>query len=94
MSDRNNRPERQRLSGGAGTERGRGGRGNRGRGRCGEFMGAGGDCICSRCGERIPHNAGFPCMKERCPNCGAAMVREGSPHYRELESRRATLVKD
>lgn len=62
--------------------------GGRGRG-CVERMGGGGSCLCPKCGLRVPHAAGRPCLQERCPECGAAMVREGSPHHREIESRRA-----
>lgn len=76
---------------GGGAGRGRGGRGNRGRGGCGGFMGAGGACVCPKCGQRVPHNAGIPCIKERCPDCGVALVREGSPHHQEIQSRRAAL---
>jgi hypothetical protein len=45
-------------------------------------MGRGGACICVRCGRRAPHDAGRPCRDERCPECGAAMLREGSDHHR------------
>lgn len=76
------------IGSGGGTGRGRGGRGNRGRGSCGSFMGAGGACICTRCGQRMPHSTGVPCLEERCPSCGAAMVREGSPHHLEILARR------
>jgi hypothetical protein len=45
-------------------------------------MGKGGACICLRCGRRVPHTAGKPCREERCPDCGAAMLRENSDHHR------------
>ena len=45
-------------------------------------MGAGGSCICPKCGEEIPHRSGIPCQEERCPECGAKMLREGSEHHR------------
>lgn len=45
-------------------------------------MGAGGFCVCISCGFRKPHERGVPCMKEKCPNCGKALMREGSEHYR------------
>jgi hypothetical protein len=67
-----------------------------GRGACGatgERLGAGGFCICAKCGERVPHSAGVPCIDERCPKCGVAMVRENSPHHREIESRRSPAAK-
>jgi len=76
---------------GAGAGRGRGGRGRGSHGGCGGFLGAGGACICPKCGQRVPHDAGVPCLQERCPNCGVAMVREGSPHHQEIEKRRADL---
>jgi predicted DNA-binding protein (UPF0251 family) len=38
--------------------------------------GPGGFCVCPVCGFRKPHEAGKPCRKEVCPNCGSAMVRE------------------
>jgi hypothetical protein len=44
-------------------------------------MGTGGFCVCPKCGERIPHQRGVPCQKERCPECGAKMLREGSFHH-------------
>ena len=44
-------------------------------------MGAGGFCICPKCGEKITHQNGIPCQEERCPACGAKMLREGSYHH-------------
>lgn len=38
--------------------------------------GPGGSCVCPRCGYRKPHEAGKPCRKEVCPNCGSSMVRQ------------------
>ena len=63
---------------GAGTGTGRG-RGGQGQGRMGgNKAGAGpsGDCVCSQCGERVPHRVGTPCYKINCPKCGAKMARE------------------
>ena len=45
-------------------------------------MGEGGNCMCPKCGEKIPHRSGIPCQEERCPECGAKMLREGSEHHR------------
>jgi hypothetical protein len=70
---------------------GRGGRGGGmgGGGRAGGAgMGAGGECLCPKCGRRQPHRPGVPCIEERCPECGCALVREGSPHHQEIERRR------
>lgn len=57
-------------------------------GRGGGGLGAGGACLCPKCGRTVPHRAGVPCLEERCPDCGAAMVREGSPHHEEIVRRR------
>ena len=50
-------------------------------------MGAGGLCICPKCGDKIAHRSGIPCQEERCPSCGAKMLREGSHHHRLLEEK-------
>ena len=44
-------------------------------------MGPGGHCVCPHCGGRLPHSRGTHCQDERCPDCGAKMLREGSQHY-------------
>lgn len=51
-------------------------------------MGAGGICICPKCGEKIPHRQGIPCQEERCPACGSKMLREGSHHHELLKKKR------
>ena len=66
---------------------GRAGQGSGGR-MGGGGMGAGGACICPKCGHREPHKPGVQCLEERCPECGSAMVREGSAHHQQIESRR------
>jgi Zn finger protein HypA/HybF involved in hydrogenase expression len=43
--------------------------------------GPSGNCICLKCGTKVPHQAGTPCMDTQCPQCGAKMVREGSEHH-------------
>ncbi|MBW1741647.1 MAG: DUF5320 family protein [Deltaproteobacteria bacterium] len=52
----------------------------RGMGRGGRFGGSaagpGGECICPNCGERVPHRTGIPCFEQKCPKCGATMIRE------------------
>ncbi len=58
---------------GPGTGRGMGGGGQGGGGFRG---GPGGNCICPKCGHKIPHKMGRPCPQEQCPKCGTAMVRE------------------
>ena len=56
-------------------------------------MGEGGSCICPKCDEKIPHRSGVPCQEERCPACGAKMLREGSEHHRLLLEKRAKQQK-
>jgi len=78
---------------GAGGQRG-GGQG-RGQGRGmgtgqGMGMGATGTCICPKCGTKLAHSPGVPCLSQRCPDCGAALVREGAAHHQEILQRRST----
>ncbi|MDD3695684.1 MAG: hypothetical protein PHG44_06925 [Lentisphaeria bacterium] len=54
---------------GQGAGQGRGSMGGAGRG-------AGGNCVCSKCGKRLPHQRGQPCYEMKCPNCGNTMLRE------------------
>ncbi len=72
------------MQAGRGSSRDGGG----GCGGGGGGLGAGGFCICPKCAQRVPHQPGTPCLQERCPTCGVAMVREGSPHHQEIENRR------
>jgi len=51
-------------------------------------MGEGGFCICPKCDEKITHSSGIPCDEERCPKCGAKMLREGSYHHTLLLEKR------
>lgn len=79
--------------GGTGRGRGRSGGGGGGRGACrggvqGARLGSGGSCICPKCGAALPHRQGAPCVEERCPDCGVALVREGSPHHERIKERR------
>lgn len=59
---------------GGGQGQGRGG----GRGRMGGPLagGAGGTCLCPKCGNRQPHGRGVPCTQVKCPQCGTTMMRE------------------
>ncbi len=61
---------RGRSGGGRGA--GSGGRmgGNRPR------SGPGGNCLCPKCGESVPHERGTPCYSVQCPKCGTPMVKE------------------
>ena len=55
-------------------------------------MGPGGFCICPKCGYKEPHVAGIPCRDEKCPKCGARMVREGSYHHKLTSEKRASCI--
>lgn len=59
------------FGGGKGLGRG----GGRGRNKGGSF-GTGGNCICTKCGEKVPHQRGVKCTNVKCPSCGHKMVRE------------------
>ena len=52
-------------------------------------MRAGGFCACPKCGEKIAHRRGTPCQEERCPGCGAKLLREGSYHHRLFQEKQA-----
>ncbi len=52
-----------------------GGFGGRGGGR-GRGLGPNGNCVCTNCGEKVPHQRGVPCNEQKCPKCGGMMVRE------------------
>ncbi len=51
-------------------------------------MGAGGNCVCLNCGYSKPHERGMPCIEEKCPKCGKALMREGSDHYKQAAARK------
>jgi hypothetical protein len=38
--------------------------------------GPGGNCVCPKCGNCIPHQVGQRCIDLACPKCGTKMVRE------------------
>jgi hypothetical protein len=75
--------------GGRGQGAGGGRGGGMGQGRGAGGLGMGGSCLCPKCGRRQDHQPGVPCMELRCPECGTALVREGSPHHQEIDRRRA-----
>lgn len=54
------------------------GKSGSGRGRMGGLRTADpvGNCLCPQCGHRDTHDRGIPCIKTKCPKCGAAMIRE------------------
>lgn len=37
-----------------------------------------GECICPKCGMKIPHERGTPCYTLPCPSCGTPMLRDGA----------------
>jgi len=48
------------------------GRGRRFVGR-GQGLGGSADCVCPKCGEKVPHQRGTPCLQTKCPKCEAPM---------------------
>lgn len=61
---------------GTGPVTGQGQGQGRGQGRGGGMgFGPGGQCVCTKCGEKTSHKAGTPCFETKCPKCGAPMVR-------------------
>lgn len=48
---------------------------------CRHGLGPDGACVCPECGARVPHRRGVRCEDERCPQCSARMLREGSTHH-------------
>ena len=65
---------RRRNARGQGQGQGQG----RGPGRRGgpKAAGPGGQCVCPDCGHREDHIVGKPCNQQKCPKCGAQMIRE------------------
>jgi hypothetical protein len=31
-------------------------------------------CYCPTCKEKVPHERGTPCVNQKCPKCGGALV--------------------
>lgn len=66
---------------GQGTSSGKGGGGRDGRrqglgGGTKPRSGPGGNCLCPKCGHKLPHQTGQRCKDLTCPQCGTRMVRE------------------
>ena len=53
-------------------------------------MGPVGECICPKCESRIEHRRGITCQDERCPECGAKMLRVGSDDYQLWAAKKAS----
>jgi predicted DNA-binding protein (UPF0251 family) len=41
----------------------------------GQGLGPGGNCVCPKCGQTMPHERGMPCFQQKCPKCGTPMGR-------------------
>lgn len=64
---------------GRGPGQGGGAQSGGGRGRAGgnkPGAGPGGNCVCPKCGHKLPHVIGQRCIDIACPKCGTKMIRE------------------
>ena len=44
-------------------------------------------CICIKCGHTSIKKRGIPCMEEKCPTCGAVLLREGGYHHQKAKDK-------
>ena len=49
----------------------------------GGAFGLGGFCVCTKCGEKVPHARGMKCTTQKCPTCNHTLVREELLHAKE-----------
>ncbi len=54
---------------GGGKGKGRGGKGSP------HGVGAGGNCVCPKCGHTTTHTTGQPCNTKVCTHCGTTMTK-------------------
>ena len=47
--------------------------------------GPGGNCICPKCGEIVPHDRAEPCNEVGCPKCDTTMIRDEADVLEEEE---------
>jgi predicted Fe-Mo cluster-binding NifX family protein len=73
-----NKREEKNMNGKGRGGIGSGGGQGKGRGRMGGPLAAGavGTCLCPKCGHRVAHERGVPCVQKQCPKCGTAMARK------------------
>jgi len=56
---------------------GQGPRTGRGQGwgqKQGQGLGGTSECVCPKCGEKMPHRRGVPCSEVKCPKCDSPMA--------------------
>lgn len=46
-----------------------------------------GRCICPKCSFSMVHIPGKPCRNNYCPQCKVSMIRENSPHHKQLKQK-------
>lgn len=63
------------------VSRGFGLRKGSGNGRCYGFGRNSTNCVCPKCGEQKQKTQANPCTQEKCPKCGALMIRSNSGGY-------------